>query len=173
MNWKYMGVDVRIFEPSIILSPEVIELGDGCRLDSFLKLEGGQGMKIGRYVHIASFCHVGIGGGKIIISDYAAVASGTKILSGSNQMEGLSMSACAPQWMQVVKRVSTFIGEGAFLGAGVVVMPGINIGARAVVGAGAVVTKDVPIEAIVAGVPAKVIGWRPKPEMSAVKVEGE
>lgn len=49
------------------------------------------------------------------------------------------------------------IKKNAWLGAGVTVMPGVVIGENSIVAAGAVVTKDVPQNAIVAGVPAKVI----------------
>jgi UDP-2-acetamido-3-amino-2,3-dideoxy-glucuronate N-acetyltransferase len=53
----------------------------------------------------------------------------------------------------------TDVGDGATLGANCVLVCPVRVGARAVVAAGAVVTKDVPPHAIVAGNPARIIGW--------------
>lgn len=47
------------------------------------------------------------------------------------------------------------VKEGASIGAGAVILPGITIGKKAIIGAGSVVTKDVPDNAIVAGNPAR------------------
>lgn len=49
------------------------------------------------------------------------------------------------------------IRRGAWLGAGVTVLPGVTVGENAIVGAGSVVTHDVPDNAIVAGVPARFV----------------
>lgn len=53
----------------------------------------------------------------------------------------------------------TLVKEGASVGAGAVVLPGLTIGAWALVAAGAVVTGDVPDHAIVRGNPARFTGW--------------
>ena len=55
------------------------------------------------------------------------------------------------------KVVETFIEKGASIGSSATIMCGVKIGENAVVGAGAVVTKNVPANTVVAGVPAKVI----------------
>jgi acetyltransferase-like isoleucine patch superfamily enzyme len=52
----------------------------------------------------------------------------------------------------------TQVKRGASIGSNATILPGLTIGASALVGAGAVVTKDVPDFAIVAGVPAKIVG---------------
>ena len=52
------------------------------------------------------------------------------------------------------------VEDWADIGTSAVLLPGVTVGKGAIVGAGAVVTHDVPPFAKVAGVPAKVIGWR-------------
>ncbi len=66
----------------------------------------------------------------------------------------LSAEAGGPEWL-----VRTCVGDGASLGARCVVLPGAHVGAHAMVAAGAVVTREVPAHALMAGVPAKWIGW--------------
>ena len=149
-----------VYEPVLILSPEKVKIAETARVDSFVKIEGGQGVVIGPHVHVSSFCHVNIGGGAVILGFSCALASGAKILGGSNQPEGQSMSAAAPKDDQIITRETTRINSFAFVGVNAVVMPGVTVGQGAVIGAGAVVTKDVPPYEIWAGVPAKKIGTR-------------
>jgi acetyltransferase-like isoleucine patch superfamily enzyme len=149
-----------IFEMVVMTKKDHITIGDGSRIDSFVKLEGGNRLEIGRYVHIASFAHLGIGGGTLIIEDYAAVASGGKVVSGSNQVDAPSMSACAPSHLQKVLASVTRMKKFSIVLSNAVVLPGVTLGEGAVLAAGAVATKDIPDWEIWGGVPAKFMAKR-------------
>lgn len=145
-----------IFEPTIIINKRKLYLDAPTRVDSFSKLECGEGMYIGKYVHIASFTHLGIGGGLLILEQGSSCASGVKIITGSNQPgEGHGCSAIDPK--AIIKRSFVHVKRNATLYTGVIVCPGVTIGEGAVVLPGAVVTKDVPDGEMWGGVPARKI----------------
>jgi len=151
------------YEPIVALRREKITIGAGSRIDSFVKLEGGEGLTIGRYVHIASFAHIGIGGGTTILEDGSAVASGGKIISGSNSPSMPSMSASAPADQQAIERKTTRLCENAVVCTNAVVLPGVTLHRGAILAAGGVATKDIPAFQIWGGQPAKFIRWRRDP----------
>lgn len=149
-----------VFDYVVMTRRDRITIGNGSRIDSFVKLEGGTGLTIGRYVHIASFAHVGIGGGEVVIGDFAAIASGGKVIGGSNQMDAATMSACAPERMQRTTQSRTVIGPYAVVLTNATVLPGVTLGEGAVLAAGAVATRDIPAWEVWAGVPARCIAIR-------------
>ena len=149
-----------IHEPCVILKPENVHISDEARVDSFVKIEGGLGVTVGEGTHICSFSHINIGGGEVIIGRHVGIASGAKIIAGTNRAEGLSMSAASPKEMQIVERSRTVLHDYSYVGTNAVIMPGVTLGEGAVVGAGAVATKDVPPWTIVVGIPARAVGKR-------------
>jgi acetyltransferase-like isoleucine patch superfamily enzyme len=68
---------------------------------------------------------------------------------------------------------NTIIGKNCFIGIGATILPGVNIGDECVIGAGSVVTKDVPSNAMAAGVPAKIIKTEIKMNDRAEIIFGE
>ena len=149
-----------IYEPVLILKPENVKIADTARVDSFVKIEGGQGVTIEDGVHVASFASINIGGGVVELRENCAVTAGCRILGGSNMKDKPSMSAAAPEHLQRKERRHTIIDAYVFVGENAVVLPGVTVGEGAVVGAGAVVTKDVPPWEIWVGNPAHKIGDR-------------
>jgi len=138
----------------IALVKHLIRVHPTARIDSWVKLEGAGRIYIGEHVHIASFCHIGIGGGLVLLEAGSSFGSGAKVISGSNVVGyGHGCSAIAPD--AKFERSFVHVKRNAVMFAGSIVLPGITIGENAVVAAGAVVTKDVPDFEIWAGVPAK------------------
>lgn len=75
----------------------------------------------------------------------------------SDHMHGFDESDVPIRDQPLVRVAPVHIGDGAWLGQNVVVMPGVTIGAGAVIGANSVVTRDVPARTIAVGAPAKVL----------------
>jgi maltose O-acetyltransferase len=79
------------------------------------------------------------------------IASNVQILTATHPLDAARRRA----WWEYGKPVS--IGDGVWIGAGALVLPGVSIGENAVVGAGAVVTRDVAANTLVVGNPARVM----------------
>lgn len=152
-----MSIGCIVFDPVVILSPEMLVCHPTARIDSFCKLECAGGITVGKLVHVASYCHLGIGGGAVYLEDGSACASGVRLISGSNVPgRGRGCSAVDPD--AVFKRSFVRICKNAIIFAGATILPGVTVGENAVVAAGAVVGKDVPAYEVWGGVPARKIG---------------
>lgn len=90
--------------------------------------------------------------GNVVIGDRASLAPRITIVTSSHP----NNSRIRP-YVQTPRGTVT-IGADAWIGAGVIILPGVTIGNGAIVGAGSVVTKDVPPYKIVLGTPARMIG---------------
>lgn len=146
----------QIYQPSVILNPEKLDIAATARVDSFCKLECGDGIIIGGFVHVAAYCHLNIGGGKLTLCKGSSCASGVKIVTGSN-IPGPNRSCSAVAPGNVIKKSSVYIGKNATLFTGAIVLPGVTVGEGAIIAAGAVVIRDVPPGETWGGVPARKI----------------
>jgi acetyltransferase-like isoleucine patch superfamily enzyme len=147
--------DVTLGSGVVIFHPELVNLY-GCRI--------GDQTKIGTFVEIQKNSTVGA---RCKISSHTFVCEGVTIEDESFVGHGVmfindryprATTGGALQTEADWKVTSTLVKERASIGSGAVIMCGITIGRESMIGAGAVVTHDVPDYAIVAGVPAKVIG---------------
>jgi len=101
-----------------------------------------------------TFLNVGtmiLDGGGVTIGDDVLIATGVQLLTATHPFDAVQRRA---GWESAAPIT---VGDGAWLGGGVIVCPGVSIGAEAVVGAGSVVTRDVPAGALAVGNPCRVV----------------
>lgn len=108
----------------------------------------GKNIRIGENVFINSNCTMQDQGG-IYIGDNVLIGHNACLLTLNHNEDPKKRANLMPSPIK--------IGNGAWLGSNVTVLPGVSIGDGAIVAAGAVVTKDVDENTIVAGIPAKVM----------------
>jgi acetyltransferase-like isoleucine patch superfamily enzyme len=115
-----------------------------------------RGVKIGSQSHVARGVFLDDRNPNLIeIGKGVAITSGVMILCHqrdlTNYKQGVYAMHCPFKEGKVV------IKDGAHIGIGAIIMPGVTIGEGAIIGAGAVVTRDIPPYSVVVGSPAKVI----------------
>jgi galactoside O-acetyltransferase len=159
---KRCGVGVRIFPLTKIVAPEMVEVDDYAKIDDFVFINGGNGVKIGRYVHIAAFTSI-FGGGKCILENYAGISEGVRIITGmETYQEGKRMSAALPLEQRNPLIGEVHIEKDAFVGANSVIHPNVIIGKGAIIGSNSLVLNDIEPWSINVGSPCKKIGVRQK-----------
>jgi len=147
INNVKLGNDVKIFD---FVNLYGCSIDDGTKIGTFVEIQKnatiGKNCKVSTHTFICEGVHIGdnvfVGHNVTFINDKIPRATNP---DGSMQNEA--------DW----KVVETFVKNGASIGSSATIMCGVTIGENSIVGAGAVVTKDVPANTVVAGVPAKVI----------------
>ena len=123
-------------------------IGSRSRIGSFVEVQ--RGASIGEACKISSHTFVCSG---VEIADEVFVGHG--VLFINDRFPRATTEDGSPKDHDDWTLLPTIVERGASLGSGAVVLGGVRIGARALVGAGAVVTRDVPPDMVVAGVPAR------------------
>ena len=126
---------------------------------------------LGDHSVIESYCCINNAVGDVVIGDYTRIGIHNTIIgpvcigNHVNLAQGIIVTALNHNFEDKTKRIEeqgittkpVIIGDDVWIGANAVILPGVTIGKHCVVAAGAVVTKDVPDNTIVGGVPAKEI----------------
>ncbi|WP_262964914.1 acyltransferase [Methylobacter psychrophilus] len=126
-----LGNNVRICSSVTVMGAGTLKIGDDTWIGHQVLICSGSRIVIGKYVDIGPRCYLGTGTHEI--DPTGLHSAGT----------GINMDIT--------------IGDGAWLGANCLILPGVTIGKKSVIAAGAVVTKNVPPNVVVAGIPARVI----------------
>jgi len=155
INNVKLGKDVKIYD---FVNLYGCTIDDGTKIGTFVEIQKnafiGKNCKISSHTFICEGVHIDdnvfVGHNVTFINDKHPRATNE---DGSMQTDN--------DW----RVVETFVKKGAAIGSSSTIMCGITIGENSIVGAGAVVTKDVPPNSIVAGVPAKLIKKIKKPDV--------
>jgi UDP-2-acetamido-3-amino-2,3-dideoxy-glucuronate N-acetyltransferase len=141
-----LGRNVAIHHPDLV-NLYGCQVGDDTKIGAFVEIQ--KNATIGALCKISSHTFICEG---VEIEDEVFVGHGVMFI---NDRYPRAATAGALQTETDWKVVPTRVRRGASIGSGAVIMCGVTIGERAMVGAGAVVTRDVPPDAVVAGVPAR------------------
>ena len=124
------------------------EIDESVAVFTPLYINYGKHTKIGKNVFINFDCtFLDLGG--ITIEDGVLIAPKVSLLSEGHPLEPENRHALIPKRIHIKKNV--------WIGAGATILQGVTVGENAVVASGAVVSKDVPDNTIVGGIPAKII----------------
>ena len=135
------------------------EIGDGCYIEPpFHANWGGRHVHFGNHVY-ANFNLTLIDDTHIYIGSHTMIGPGVIIATAGHPVLPLLRE------QEYQYNAPIHIGSNCWLGAGVIVLPGVTIGDNTVIGAGSVVTKDIPSDVVAVGAPCRVmrpIGERDK-----------
>jgi acetyltransferase-like isoleucine patch superfamily enzyme len=153
---RKFGTGVRIGSGVGFKHLETFDIGDGVFIGAQAFIQGRfDGVtRIGKHVWIGPQAY--FDARHLVLEDYVGWGPGAKVLGSAHT--GLPIEAPIIQTDLEVRPV--VVREGADIGTGAILLPGVTVGKGSIVGAGAVVTRDVEPFAIVAGVPARFMRWR-------------
>jgi dTDP-4-amino-4,6-dideoxy-D-glucose acyltransferase len=161
LGLKRAGRSVCISRHALLFEPGRISIGDYSRIDAFCIISAGEGgVVIGRNVHLSAYVSLQ-GRCAIQIGDFSTISVRCSIFSSNDDYSGATMTnPTIPDRFRGSTDAPVVIGAHAILGSAAIVLPGVRIGESACAGAESLIKSDVPDFAIMAGVPARLIGQR-------------
>jgi acetyltransferase-like isoleucine patch superfamily enzyme len=153
MKWQRIADDVKIGKDVIIrdfVNLYGCTIGDNSRIGTFVEVQ--KNVTIGRNTKVSSHTFICEG---VNIEDDVFIGHNVSFINdkyprSTNEAGGLQTEA---DWQVITTRIK----RGASIGTSSTILCGVTIGENAIIGAGSVVTRDVPANAVVAGVPARIL----------------
>lgn len=164
---------------SVLISGAFASFGERSVLALPIRLAGVSGMTIGSHVYVGAGSWLQIlskegGSGRLVLGDGTRISGGVVITVAREVTLGNSVLLAKNVYISdhihahddpdlpivdqgITGIAPVHIGDGAWLGQGVVVVPGVTIGAGCVVGANSVVTTDLPPRTLAVGAPARIV----------------
>lgn len=154
LGFKKLGRNVKISDKASIYNPEQIEIGDNSRIDDFCVISGR--VVIGSHCHITPQCLIAGGAPGVYLSDFCTLAYGVKIFSQSDDYSGATLTnSMIPRRFKNEFFAPVQLGRHVILGAGTIVMPGVEIAEGCSAGAMTLFTKSTQPWGIYVGSPAR------------------
>lgn len=163
LHWTAMGMRIgrgTSFTSLHVTWPHQVNIGENCRLehDIYFHFDGiyspGPSIRIDNDCFIGSACEFNISR-QIVIGNDCLIASGCRFVDHNHGTEVGTLMR-----VQKGNAAPIEIGDDVWIGADAIILAGVTIGAGAIIAAGAVVTRSVPPNAIMAGVPATMRKFR-------------
>jgi acetyltransferase-like isoleucine patch superfamily enzyme len=146
---RCIGSGTIVGEGAVLINTANIRVGSGCLLQDRIYIRAGMkgSVTIEDGVALNSFVKI-FGHGGVRIGKSAQIGPGTILTTSGHDYRATELE---------LDLAAIDIGERVWIGCNSAVLPGVTIGDRTVIGAGAVVTSDIPSDCLAVGVPARVV----------------
>lgn len=170
-GFKSLGKNIKLSKLASIYGASNISIGDNSRIDDFCVLSAGEGgIEIGRYVHIAVYVSI-IGVGKVILEDFVGLSSKCAVYSSNDDYSGKYLTnPTVPTEFTNVTHAPVILRKHSIIGAGSVILPGVEVGECTAVGSLSLVNKALESGYIYMGNPVKKIKAR---DLNCLKLEAQ
>ena len=150
--WEFNQLKPSDFEKKEQYMREVFaECGENCYIELPFRANWG-----GHHVHFGSGIYAN---SNLTLVDDGHIYVGDKVMFGPNVTVATANHPIDPDLRSRALQYNrdVYIGENVWIGAGVIIVPGVRIGKNSVIGAGSIVTKDVPENVVAVGNPCRVL----------------